>query len=53
MLSMAFVNRCLRVLHIARRPTSKELDAILKITGLGMIVVGSFGMAMYLIFSFI
>lgn len=53
MLSMTFVNRCLRVLHIARKPTKKELDAILKITGLGILVIGSFGMLMYVFFSFI
>jgi protein translocase SEC61 complex gamma subunit len=50
---MTFVNRCMRILNIARKPTKKELDAILKITGLGMVVVGAFGMAMYLFFSFI
>jgi protein translocase SEC61 complex gamma subunit len=53
MLSMAFVKRCIRILNIARRPTKRELDAILKITGLGILLVGSFGMAMYLLFRFI
>jgi protein translocase SEC61 complex gamma subunit len=53
MLSMTLINRCIRILHIARKPTAKEMDEILKITGLGFLVVGFFGMAMYVIFSFI
>ncbi|MBD3389349.1 protein translocase SEC61 complex subunit gamma [Candidatus Micrarchaeota archaeon] len=53
MISVRFLNRCMRILHIARKPTKKELDEIIKITGLGLLVVGSIGMAMYLIFSVI
>jgi protein translocase SEC61 complex gamma subunit len=53
MLSMRFINRCMRVLHIARKPTKKEVDEILKVTGLGMIFIGTFGMVMYLIFNFL
>ncbi len=53
MISMTFINRCMRVLHIAKKPTRKELNEIVKVTGLGLLVIGSFGMLMYLIFSFI
>jgi len=53
MISKTFIDRCIRILRIARKPTRKELDEILKITGIGMIFVGSIGMAMYVIFSFI
>lgn len=53
MVSMTFINRCMRILHIARKPTKKEMDEILKITGLGMIFIGTFGMVMYLIFTVI
>ena len=41
----------MRVLHIAKKPTRKELNEIIKVTGLGLLVVGSFGMLMYLIFT--
>lgn len=53
MLSIHFAKRCLRILNIAKRPTKKELDAILKITGLGILAIGVFGMLMYLLFSII
>ncbi len=53
MISIEFLQRCIRVLQIARRPTKKEFDEILRITGIGMIFVGVVGMAMYIIFSFI
>ena len=53
MISMTFINRCLRILHIARKPTQKELNEIIKVTGLGLLVIGSFGMLMYLIFTVI
>ena len=53
MISKTFVHQCIRILHIAKKPTKKELDEILKITGIGMIFVGSIGMLMYIIFSVI
>ncbi len=53
MISKTFILRCIRILHIARKPTKKELDEILKVTGIGMIFVGCVGMLMYLIFSVI
>ena len=53
MISRTFISRCIRVLHIARKPTRKELHEIIKVTSLGMFVVGFVGMAMYLIFSVI
>ena len=53
MISIEFVQRCIRILQIARRPTKKEYDEILRITGIGMIFVGVVGMSMYVLFSFI
>ncbi len=43
----------MRILQIARRPTKKEYDEILRITGIGMMFVGMVGMAMYVVFTFI
>ena len=43
----------MRILQIAKRPTKKEYNEILRITGIGMIFVGMVGMTMYVIFSFI
>ena len=53
MISIEFVQRCMRILQIAKRPTKKEYNEILRITGIGMIFVGMVGMTMYVIFSFI
>ena len=53
MISIEFIQRCIRILQIARRPTKKEYDEILRITGVGVIFVGVVGMAMYVLFSFI
>lgn len=53
MISMGLIKRCVHILRIARRPTRKELDEILKVTSLGMVFVGTVGMVMYTIFTFI
>ena len=53
MISMTLINRCMRILHIARKPTKQELDEIIKVTGLGLLVIGGVGMAMYLLFTVI
>lgn len=53
MFSKNLISRCIRIIHISRKPSKKELDEILKITGAGMVFVGCVGMAMYLIFSVI
>ena len=53
MISIEFVQRCIRILQIAKKPTNKEYNEIVRITGIGMIFVGVVGMAMYVLFSFI
>lgn len=47
------VGKCMRLLQIARRPTSKEYRQIVKITGAGIVFVGFVGMVMFLVFSVI
>ena len=47
------IGKCIRLLQIARRPTSKEYHQILKITGMGIVFVGFVGLAMFLVFSVI
>ncbi|MEW5996916.1 MAG: protein translocase SEC61 complex subunit gamma [Candidatus Micrarchaeota archaeon] len=48
-----FIERCLRILHIARKPSRRELDEIMRIAGLGILVVGFTGLVLYVIFSII
>ncbi|HNT60689.1 MAG TPA: protein translocase SEC61 complex subunit gamma [Candidatus Bilamarchaeaceae archaeon] len=47
------VSRCLRILHISRKPTNAELEEIMKVAGAGILVVGAIGIIMFAIFSII
>ena len=48
----SFIKNCMRVLKVTRRPTREEYTAASKITGLGIIVIGIIGFAIFLIFHF-
>ena len=39
----AYVNECIRVLRVTKKPNAVEFKAIVKISGLGMIVIGLIG----------
>ena len=41
---VGFVKQSMRVMNVDTRPRQKEFDKIVKITGIGMILVGIFGM---------
>jgi protein transport protein SEC61 subunit gamma-like protein len=47
------ISRCIRILRIARKPTNRELDEIMKIAGAGMLIVGVVGVIMFVIFTVI
>ena len=38
-----FINECVRVLRITRKPNSLEFKTIVKVSGLGMIIIGLIG----------
>ena len=38
-----FINECLRVLRVTRKPDKIEFKTIVKVSGLGMIVIGLIG----------
>jgi len=42
-----------RVISIARKPSREEFMSILKISGLGILVVGAVGFAIQLLYQFI
>lgn len=48
-----FIERSLRILHIAKKPSRRELEEIMKISGLGILVIGFTGVVLYAIFSII
>ncbi len=45
----SFILECKRVLILTRKPTKKEFKTIVKVTGLGMIIIGLIGFAMQLV----
>ncbi|MCD6478135.1 MAG: protein translocase SEC61 complex subunit gamma [Candidatus Aenigmarchaeota archaeon] len=50
---ISFLKNCVRVLKVTRKPTKEEYIAAVKITGLGIILIGSIGFIIFLIFKII
>lgn len=48
-----FLKNAARVMRVATKPSSEEFLASSKITGLGIILVGTIGFLMFLVFQFI
>ncbi|VVB99022.1 Protein translocase subunit SecE [uncultured archaeon] len=46
-----FIRESIRVLNVATRPRQKEFMRIIKVTGLGIILVGLAGVILSLIFN--
>ncbi len=40
-----YINECIRVLRVTKKPNAVEFKAIVKISGLGMILIGLIGFA--------
>ena len=45
-----FLKNCARVLKVTRRPTKEEYFTAAKITGLGILLIGSIGFVIFLLF---
>lgn len=45
----SFVNECIRVLKITKKPTKEEFKTISKISGLGILIIGLIGFIIHLI----
>ncbi len=39
----SFINECMRVLKVTRKPDTLEFKTIVKVSGLGMIIIGIVG----------
>ena len=39
----SFINECIRVLKVTRKPSKEEFRTIVKVSGLGMILIGLIG----------
>jgi protein transport protein SEC61 subunit gamma and related proteins len=46
---MAFLRECRRVLTVTKKPTSEEFKAIVKVSALGMAVIGLIGFTIQMI----
>ena len=46
-----FINQSMRVMHVATRPRQKEFEKIVKVTMLGVIIVGMVGVVISFLLS--
>jgi protein transport protein SEC61 subunit gamma-like protein len=44
-----FIKQCRRVLQVSKKPDREEFVNVAKITGIGIIIIGVIGFAIYLI----
>jgi protein transport protein SEC61 subunit gamma-like protein len=49
----SFYNECVRVFRITKKPTKDEYKAIMKVAGLGILLIGFIGFLIHLIEHFI
>ena len=45
----SFINECIRVLRVTRKPSKEEFRTIVKVSGLGMILIGLIGFVITMI----
>jgi len=48
-----FLTECKRVLIVTKKPTSMEFKTIMKVSGLGMILIGLIGFLVMIIATFV
>ncbi|MDP3918459.1 MAG: protein translocase SEC61 complex subunit gamma [Nanoarchaeota archaeon] len=39
----SFIKECRRVLHVTKKPSREEFKAVVKVTGLGILLIGFIG----------
>jgi protein transport protein SEC61 subunit gamma-like protein len=44
-----FISECWRVLRVTKKPDKQEFSAIVKVTALGLAIIGLVGMIVYMI----
>ena len=47
------LKRCVRILHISRKPTNSEFEKVAKVTALGIVVFGLAGLLISVILNII
>lgn len=43
--------RCIRILHIARKPTAQEFETVAKVTGLSVVAFGLLGLVLSIVLA--
>ena len=49
--TLDLIRRCIRILHIARKPTAQEFETVAKVTALGMVSFGLLGLVLSLVLN--
>ena len=44
-----FIREAIRVVHVTRKPTMDEYKTLLKVTGIGVLILGAIGYVVFLI----
>lgn len=47
------LRRCVRIMHIARKPTPSEYEKVAKVTALGIVVFGAIGLVLSVVLNLI
>jgi len=48
-----FLKNCVRVLKVTRKPSKEEYFTSVKITGLGIVLIGLIGFVIFIVFHFL
>lgn len=48
---MELLKRCVRIIHISRKPTSEEYQEVAKVAGIGILLFGTVGLIIPMIMS--
>jgi len=48
-----FIQECIRVFRITRKPSGEEFKIIVKVSGIGILVIGLIGFAVHIFWEFI
>ena len=47
------IKRCVRIMHISRKPTGAEYEKVAKVTALGMVVFGLIGLIISIVLNLV
>ena len=45
------IRRCIRIVYISRKPTTDEFNEVVKVTAVGMVVIGIIGLVISVLFT--